>query len=1213
MPLTSITRDFVVKSGALVEGTAAVFSSTAQTSTLQTLGGAAIAKNLIVGTTSTIYGNETIYGTLTVNQQATFQALTATTSTATTLNVTGQSTFGGNTQFNGSLNTFSGALFVTGTNILAVGTGQATFGGGVQIAGITTVTNNTTASITGPAGALQVTGGVYIGNNLVVASAAYNSATNTANAIYTQGGIYADGGLTVGSNGPVLFKGPVTFSGTATYVLSTNTFFTDSILEMHTPPGGVYTNWNLDDGKDIGFRFHYFTNSTDTNAALVLANDTKYLEWYSSGAESSGTTFTSATYGTFKTGNILLTGTSGAVSTQTGALQVAGGLGVGQGGYFGGIVTATTFVGNFNGSLTGTVTTATNLAGGATGSMPYQSNPGVTTMLPIGTNGYILSVVAGLPSWVLASGLSAGSATTASNIAGGLADQIPYQTAPGNTTFNAGLRFNGTTFTTTNVVVSGTTNSLNNTSTQGALLVSGGAAIAKDLYVGGDINLQGSLYLKGVGLDQITGSTGTFDYVIIEGTGTALTVNDTVDINGTAASISTNTGALQVTGGVGVGAGMFVGGIVTATLFSGPVTQIWTVGTPTNATFYPTFVDANNASQTGESVYTTSSFYLNAATGIVTVANNTAVATTNSGALQVVNGGVGIGGGIVAGGVSTFTNTVGASSTNSGALQVVGGVGIWGGVFVGANSTYTGLLFVNNNTAVATTNSGALQIVNGGVGIGGGIVAGGVTTLTNTTAVSSTSTGALQVRGGVGVWGGMFVGADSTYTGLLFVNNNTAVSTTNSGALQIVNGGLGIGGGIVAGGVTTLTNTTAVSSTSTGALQVRGGVGVWGGMYVGSNSTYTGVLFVDNATAVSTTNSGALQIVNGGVGIGGGIVAGGVTTLTNTTAVSSTNTGALQVRGGVGVWGGMFVGGISTVTNNTAVATTNSGALQVVNGGVGIGGGVVAGGVSTFTNLATVHSTATGALQVAGGLGVGGGGFFGGVVTATTFIGNFSGVVTGAAQNIYTQQQTANASYYPTFVATNAASATSQTVFTTASLSVNPGTGAVSLTGALNVAGIASFTNVTDSNLTTNGAVVISGGIGVAKAATIGTSLTVGGSNSATVYNSIFSNNFLLSSYTSGFITTNALINLDSYSASAYRTCKYVIQIADGTKIHVEEILLFHDGTNVYMSEYAIATSQGELGTFDAVLSGGTVQLNFTANYTPTNMTIKTVRQAITL
>ena len=1104
MPLTSITRDFVVKSGALVEGTAAVFSSTAQTSTLQTIGGAAIAKNLIVGTTSTIWGNETVYGNFNVFGPTTLAALTATITTVTSLTVSGQSTFNGNTQFNGALNTFSGALFVTGTNILAVGTGQATFAGGVQIAGVTTVTNNTAASISGPAGALQVTGGVYVGNNLVVNSSAFNSATNTANAIYTQGGIYADGGLTVGSNGPVLFKGPVTFSGTATYVLSTNTFFTDAILEMHTPPSGVYGQWTLDDGKDIGFRFHYYTNSTDTNAALVLDNSTKELHWYGSGAESSGNDFTSATYGIFRTGAIALNSTTSVSSTITGALQVAGGIGVGGGGFFGGTVTATNFVGTFNGSLTGTVTTATNLAGGATGSMPYQSNPGITAMLPIGTNGFILTVASGLPSWTAASGLSAGNANTATNIAGGLADQIPYQSAPGNTVFSTGLRYNGTTFTTTNIVVSGTTNALSNTSTQGALQVLGGVAVAKDVYIGGDLNLQGNLYLKGVGLDQITGSTGTFDYVFIEGTGTGLSVYDKAVIgNGTSAySIvdvsSTNTGALQVKGGLGVWGGGFFSSVVTATLFSGPATQVWTVATPTNATFYPTFVDANNASQAGEAVYTTSSFYLNPASGIVTIANNNAAVSTSTGALQVVNGGVGIGGSLVAGGISTFTNTAAATSTNSGALQVLGGISVWGGTFVGGIST------VSNNTAVATTNSGALQVVNGGVGIGGGIVAGGVSTFTNTTAVSSTNTGALQVLGGVGVWGGMFVGANSTFTGVLFVNNNTAVATTNSGALQVVNGGVGIGGGIV-------------------------------------------------------------------------------------------------------------VGGVSTITNNTAVATTNSGALQVVNGGVGIGGGIVVGGVSTITNLSTVHSTATGALQIAGGLGVGGGGFFGGIVTATTFIGNFSGVVTGAAQNLYTQQQTANAAYYPTFVAANAASATSQTVWTTSSLTVNPGTGLVSLSGALSVAGIASFTNVTDSTAVGNGAVVISGGIGVAKAATIGTSLTVGGSNSATIYNSIFSNNFLLSSYTSGFITTNSLINLDTYSSSAYRTCKYVVQIVDGTKIHVEEIILFHDGTNVFMSEYAITTSQGELGTFDAALSGGTVTLNFTANYTPTNMTIKTVRQAITL
>ena len=59
--------------------------------------------------------------------------------------------------------------------------------------------------------------------------------------------------------------------------------------------------------------------------------------------------------------------------------------------------------------------------------------------------------------------------------------------------------------------------------------------------------------------------------------------------------------------------------------------------------------------------------------------------------------------------------------------------------------------------------------------------------------------------------------------------------------------------------------------------------------------------------------------------------------------------------------------------------------------------------------------------------------------------------------------------------------------------------------------------------------------------------------------------------------------------------------------------MLFRSGTNVYMTEYAIATSQGELGTFDANLASNTITLTFTANYTPTLMTIKMTRQTITL
>ena len=69
----------------------------------------------------------------------------------------------------------------------------------------------------------------------------------------------------------------------------------------------------------------------------------------------------------------------------------------GGGGYFGGIVTATNFVG----SLVGTASSANNLTGGAGGSLPYQSGAGVTVYLPAGTAGQILqiSTATSLPVW----------------------------------------------------------------------------------------------------------------------------------------------------------------------------------------------------------------------------------------------------------------------------------------------------------------------------------------------------------------------------------------------------------------------------------------------------------------------------------------------------------------------------------------------------------------------------------------------------------------------------------------------------------------------------------------------------------------------------------------------------------------------------------------------------------------------------------------------
>jgi hypothetical protein len=93
-------------------------------------------------------------------------------------------------------------------------------------------------------------------------------------------------------------------------------------------------------------------------------------------------------------------------------------------------------------------TSAIDLAGGTTGSVPYQVAPGDTSFTPTGTAGYLLtSNGASAPSWTNPSTLSvsfattagsAGSATTAAtatDVAGGTANQILYQTAPGNTDF----------------------------------------------------------------------------------------------------------------------------------------------------------------------------------------------------------------------------------------------------------------------------------------------------------------------------------------------------------------------------------------------------------------------------------------------------------------------------------------------------------------------------------------------------------------------------------------------------------------------------------------------------------------------------------------------------------------------------------------------------------------------------------------------------------
>lgn len=94
-----------------------------------------------------------------------------------------------------------------------------------------------------------------------------------------------------------------------------------------------------------------------------------------------------------------------------------------------------------------------NLPGGTTGAIAYQSAPSTTTFLPIGTTDYILTSNGSLPVYTNPASITVGTAasagfattagaastattaTTATNVAGGVANQLVFQSASGTTSF----------------------------------------------------------------------------------------------------------------------------------------------------------------------------------------------------------------------------------------------------------------------------------------------------------------------------------------------------------------------------------------------------------------------------------------------------------------------------------------------------------------------------------------------------------------------------------------------------------------------------------------------------------------------------------------------------------------------------------------------------------------------------------------------------------
>jgi hypothetical protein len=842
----------------------------------------------------------------------TLRVLTSVTPTAgTAISVTSVSTAGGNTAF--TINN-TGVTSAAGTTYLGVSasTGDITFTNlGVQaISGTTylgvsastgtiTVTNLGVQTLTAGTGTAvsASTGQITVSSTDTLQSVTDRGDTTNQRIIITNatgastttdGALVVTGGVGIGQNlwvagtanivGRTTFSNEVVFNGTATFVLSTNTVYTDNILELHTTSSN--TAWTFDDGKDIGLRFRYFnrTLNTGTNAALVLSNNAQFLEWYGAGAEGENV-FSGTQYGTFRTGAIRLTNADANIGTTgSGALQVQGGVGIGGTQYIGGFGG----VGNSN-----TVSQQSLLIGqggvGVFGASHFANAVGVGGNLTVtGTSALSGSVTVGgalsVGSDFTVTGITrlVGSATASSDFGvRGNFNVTGTSVLIGNVYADSGLGVKGNLAVTGTSVLTGITTIRNVTDSastdSGALVVNGGAGF------GGNVNVGGNLFVQGVINATIEGVSSTSTHIAAGATGavvvqtafgrtsfinpgaagTILTSNgtgaipayqNTLTLAGLTNAVSTLTGALITLGGVGIGKDLWVGG----DLYVGGQQALTTASVNQFANQTAIFAGTDTAVSTS--------------TGNITIWNTSTLAsvTSRSGITPTA---------------LVFTNQTQSTSTDTGALVISGGLGIGRNVTVGENLTVFGNInFQGQGGATISGNTATFStIVATGTNVTGLLVTGNATVGGNLTATTINVTGRSTLQ-------------DTTAATLTATN----ITVTNN---QTVNGQLNVGGDFYTTGTAHLI----------GAVYAGSNVGIQGDLYTTGTTTLAGSASAESNFGVrgnfNVTGTSVLvgnSHVVGNLGVTGNFNVTGTTTLSAITAtvvrVTSTATFASDVN-----------------------------------------------------------------------------------------------------------------------------------------------------------------------------------------------------------------------------------------------------------------------------------------------------------------------------
>ena len=246
---------------------------------------------------------------------------------------------------------------------------------------------------------------------------------------------------------------------------------------------------------------------------------------------------------------------------------------------------------------------------------------------------------------------------------------------------------------------------------------------------------------------------------------------------------------------------------------------------------------------------TVSTLSVNASQTQVTGIGTLTVGTWNASTVTVPYGGTG---------ASTLTST--GVLLGNGTSPVAAGVGI-----TYATSTLTLPKIVSNDsTATSSSTTGAV------------LLSGGLALSNTTDATSSTNGGTITTAGGVAIAKKLFVGTD------LSIGGNVTAGTWTASTVTVPYGGTG---------ATTLTSTGVLLGN--GTSPVAAGVGI---TYATSTLTLPKIVSNDS-TATTSSTTGAV------------LLSGGLALANTTDATSSTNGGTITTAGGVAIAKKLFVGG----------------------------------------------------------------------------------------------------------------------------------------------------------------------------------------------------------------------------------------------------------------------------------------------------------------